>query len=42
MWKHYDMDNENVTEENMKAYFEATQNFTDEALKLEMILFLRI
>ena len=34
MWKHFDMDNENVTEENMKAYFEATQNFTDESLKL--------
>lgn len=38
MWKHFDMDNENVTEENMKAYFEATQNFTEEALKLNDLI----
>jgi hypothetical protein len=39
MWKHFDMDNENVSEENMKAYFEATQTFTDEALKLNDLIF---
>lgn len=38
IWKHFDMDNENVSEENMKAYFEATQNFTEEALKLDELI----
>ena len=32
------MDNENVSEENIKAYFEATQNMTDEALKLNELV----
>ncbi|WP_323587525.1 relaxase/mobilization nuclease domain-containing protein [Aliarcobacter butzleri] len=38
MWKYFDMDNENVSEDNMKAYFEATQNLTDEALKLNDLI----
>ena len=38
IWKHFDMDNENVSEENIKAYFEATQNMTDEALKLNELV----
>ena len=38
MWKYFDMDNENVSENNMKAYFEATQNLTDEALKLNDLI----
>lgn len=38
MWKYFDMDNENVSEENMKIYFESTQNLTDEAIKLNELL----
>ncbi|MFX4277215.1 relaxase/mobilization nuclease domain-containing protein [Aliarcobacter butzleri] len=38
MWKYFDMDNENVSEDNMKAYFEATQNLTDESLKLNDLI----
>lgn len=38
MWKYFDMDNENVSEDNMKAYFEVTQNLTDEALKLNDLI----
>lgn len=38
MWKYFDMDNENVSEENMEIYFESTQNLTDEAIKLNELL----
>lgn len=38
MWKHFDMDNINVSEENMKAYFEATQSFYEESTKLNELI----
>ncbi len=38
MWKEFDMDNENISEDNMKAYLEATQNLYEESTKLNELI----
>lgn len=38
IWKHLELDSENVSEDNMKAYLEATQNLYEESTKLNELI----
>ena len=38
IWKHLELDSDNVSEDNMKAYLEATQNLYEESTKLNELI----